>query len=282
MFNLPDPGRYRLERPPLVLAVVQVQFPIIGRLQELAGITPIQEELRAVFPYMERLQTQQLTLAFTPGAVVQPPLAETSVGWKLTDDQGWTVLIEPGAATVSIGPSYGSIDEFAQRVELLLASLHSAGGVRRCNRLGVRYVNLAAVPPDDQQGWVRWFREELTGWIATPIVTTDTVLDSSISQTTLHSRPTGNLSVAPHQVNGVVRHGLLPAGTAIPVATVTPLQPLSVPSFILDIDIFSTGPQPFDATNLARQFRAFHSEIDRFFRWSLAPEGEARFGVTAQ
>jgi uncharacterized protein (TIGR04255 family) len=60
------------------------------------------------------------------------------------------------------------------------------------------------------------------------------------------------------------------------------LEPLAVPSFILDIDIFSAGPQPFDAPSLATQFRAYHSEIDRFFRWSLAPDGEARFGVVAQ
>ena len=282
MFNLPDPGRYRLERPPLVLAVVQVHFPIVGRLQELPGITPIQEELRDVFPYMERLQTQKLTLAFAPGVVAQPPLAETSIGWKFSDDQGWAVLIEPGTATVSIGPSYGSIDEFAHRVELLLSALHSAGGVRRCDRIGVRYVNLAAVPPDDQDGWVNWFRKELTGWIGMPIATSDTVLESSISQTTLHSRPSGNLSAASHQINGIVRHGLLPAGTSIPVATVTPLQPLSVPSFILDIDIFSIGPQPFDTANLTKQFRAYHSEIDRFFRWSLAAEGEKHFGVIGQ
>jgi uncharacterized protein (TIGR04255 family) len=209
-------------------------------------------------------------------------LTETSIGWKFSDDHGWSVLIEPGSATVSIGSNYESIDEFAQRVELLLASLHNAGGVRRCNRIGVRYVNLAAVTPDDQQGWVHWFREELAGWIAMPILASDTVLDSSISQTTLHSRPTGNLAAVPHQVHGVVRHGLLPAGTAIPVATVTPLEPLAVPSFILDIDIFSAGPQPFDAPSLATQFRAYHSEIDRFFRWSLAPDGEARFGVVAQ
>jgi uncharacterized protein (TIGR04255 family) len=282
VFNLPDPGRYRLAHPPLALAVVQVQFPIIGRLQELAGITPIQEELRAAFPYMERLQTQQFTLAIGPGAIAQPPLTETSIGWKFSDDHGWSLLIEPGTATVSIGSNYESIDEFAQRVELLLTSLHNAGGVRRCDRIGVRYVNLAAVTPDDQQEWVHWFREELAGWIAMPVFANDTVLDSSISQTTLHSRPTGNLSGSPHQVNGVVRHGLLPAGTAIPVATVTPLQPLAVPSFILDIDIFSIGPQPFDIPSLARQFRQYHSEIDRFFRWSLAAAGEARFGVIAQ
>jgi uncharacterized protein (TIGR04255 family) len=107
-------------------------------------------------------------------------------------------------------------------------------------------------------------------------------VESSISQTSLRGRGVDELAVAPHEVQAIVRHGLLPPGTTIPVASVTPLQPLAFPGFILDIDAFIAGPQPFDTDLLQQQFVGLHKQIDRFFVWSLAEEGLEHFGLERQ
>jgi uncharacterized protein (TIGR04255 family) len=50
-------------------------------------------------------------------------------------------------------------------------------------------------------------------------------------------------------------------------------------AFLLDIDLFVDGHQPFEADELSRQITMLHDQIDRFFRWALAPAGEEYFGL---
>ncbi len=280
MFDLPDPGRYILRRPPLVMALVQVQYPLIGRIEELAGITPIQEAIKDVFPYMERLQVNQVMLAFGLGGPVQPPAQQTTVAWKFTDDAGWTAAIDPGSTSLSVGVNYTNVDDFTTRLGRCLRALRDAANIPRCTRIGVRYVNVARIAEGEQ--WAGWFRPELAGWIATDIFTAGATVDSSISQTSVRAAGTGDLAIAPHPVQAVIRNGLLPAGTIIPVGNISPLQPLAVPGFILDIDVSIAGPQPFDVEVLLRQFAGLHQQIDRFFAWSLAEPGRQHFGMERQ
>lgn len=278
MFNLSHPGRYRLQRPPLALSVVQVQYPLVGRLQELAGITPVQEALRETFPYMERIQVNQFTFAFGQGGPTQSPSPEATVSWKFTDDAGWTALIEPGSASISVGPTYETVDEFADRFERLVTALAQFAAVGRADRLGLRYINLAAIAPGNQE-WVQWFRRELAGWIATDVFQEGTIVEQSISQTAVRGHGVADLVDVPHDIQAMIRHGIIPAGTGIPVSSVAPLQPITVPSFILDMDMFISGPQRFDPATLRRQFDGLHDQIDRFFYWSLADAGRQHFGV---
>src|SRR6266446_3027194 len=102
IFELEPPPRYRLENPPLALAVVQLNFPILGRLQTLEGVTPLQDALTATFPYMQVVQVDQLEVVLGPGqSAFAPP--QRSVGWRLTDDAGWVLNINPATAHLAIG-----------------------------------------------------------------------------------------------------------------------------------------------------------------------------------
>jgi uncharacterized protein (TIGR04255 family) len=155
-------------------------------------------------------------------------------------------------------------------------ALDAGGGVTRVDRLGIRYVNIAEMPPGDPEAWRLWFRPELTGWSATQTVADDTRLLTSITQTQLAAPPTGRLSGPPVDIQAMVRHGFIPANTLIP--GVLPRQPQNS-AFLLDIDLFIEAPQPFDADELSRQLTLLHDEIDRFFYWSLAAEGAKYFGI---
>jgi uncharacterized protein (TIGR04255 family) len=277
VFDLPAPGAYRLERPPLATAIAQVSFPLIGRLQELAGVTSVQEALRPMFPYMERVQVSQVQVGFRREGL-ESLQATTGLAWKFTDDDGWTATVEPGAATLSVGPTYGSIEEMAIRWKLLLDALAGVPGMVRCDRIGVRYVNIAEVAPGSKT-WPQWFRSELLGWPALDIFGDHSQLTSTVTQTIMTALPTGQLTEVPHNLQALVHNGVLPAGSVVPLPALPGPPPLKAPSLLLDIDLFVVGPQPFASEPLLSQFRLLHGQIDSFFYWSLTDEGKSYFGI---
>ena len=274
MFGLDPAPRYRLARPPLVEALGQVRFPVRAKLNTLDGVAPIQERLDAVFPYMNQQQVQQVSLLI---GAAGPAAAEsqTAQTWRFTDDSGWSVVIAPDSATQSAGPQYGEFSEFSDRFRTVLTALADGAGVSRADRLGVRYLNIAEVPPGNDGAWRRWFRPELTGWSGSEAVSDTTRLITSITQTQLAAEPVGELSGPPVDVQAIVRHGFIPAGTMVP--GVLPRQPQN-PAYLLDIDLFIDGAQTFDIDELSRQVTMLHDQIDRFFFWAVAPDGAEFFG----
>lgn len=255
-------------------ALGQARFPLRARLQTLDGVAPVQDRLEPLFPYMAQQQVAQVALLIGPagGAAAE---GETARTWRFSDDAGWTLIVAPDSATLSVGPEYGQFDEFVTRFRAILDVLSEAGSVTRCERLGLRYLNIAEVPPGDQRAWRQWFRSELTGWIATDLLAGNTRLVTSITQTQLAVPPEGELSGPPVDIQAIVRHGFIPADTTVP--GVLPTQ-IRNPGYLLDIDLFVDAPQPFDAEELARQVTMLHDQIDRFFHWTLTPDGAAYFG----
>ena len=258
----------------MVQAFAQIHFPVRARLATLEGVAPVQDRLDAVFPYMTQQQTQQLSLLMGPAG---PAAAETQTAhtWRFDDDAGWSLVLAPESATLSVGPNYGEFSEFSDRFRAVLGALAEGAEVRRANRLGMRYLNIAEVPPGNETAWRKWFRPELTGWSATEAVGESTRLITSITQTQLAAPPVGELSGPPVDVQAIVRNGLIPANTTVP--GVLPTQPQN-PAYLLDIDLFVDAPQPFDPEELSGQINMLHAQIDRFFFWALAPGGVSYFG----
>jgi uncharacterized protein (TIGR04255 family) len=275
MFELGPAPRYRLARPPLVQAIGQVRFPVRAELATLAGIAPIQKRLDSVFPYLKQQQVQQLSLLLGPGASAATGSQATHT-WRFEDDAGWSLEIFPDSATLLVGPQYGEFREFSERFHTVLTALGEGAGVSRADRLGVRYLNIADVPPGEEGAWRQWFRRELTGWSAMELVGATTRLITSLTQTQLAAQPVRDLSGPPVEVQAIVRHGLIPANTTVPTGTL-PIQ-IQNAAYLLDIDVFVEAPQPFDPGELSRQVTLFHDQIDRFFFWALSQDGLEYFG----
>jgi uncharacterized protein (TIGR04255 family) len=274
VFELEAAGRYRLARAPLVQALAQVRFPLVAHLQTLPGVAPVQDRLRDLFPYMAQQHVQEFALQIGP-AVSAPPEMETSVTWEFTDDDGRLLVLAAGNATLSVGEQYEGIEDFAARFREVLAALGAVEGLRRCDRLGVRYLSLAQPPPGDDDAWARWFRPELTGWAASGIIAPDAIVNGSITQTQITSPPSSDFAVCPGDVGAIIRHGFVGAGAAIPgVPPIVTAQP----TYLVDLDLFVAVPQQFDLDALVAQFLALHGQIDRFFKWTLTGEGLAFFG----
>ena len=273
LFQIPEAPRYRLKRAPLVQALAQVRYPLIAALETMPGIAPLQEALRESFPYMEQERVQEVSLVIGPAGPAGGSGAE-SVTWNLTNDTGALIVIGAGSATLSSGASYTTVEPFSADFGRMLHALESVG-VPRCDRLGVRYLSLAANLPGEDRSWRHWFKPELLGWAGSEAVA-DGALETSINQVMLSQPPTDDLAGPPADIQATVRHGAVPAGTDVP--GIPPLQ-VSDASYLLDLDVYVTGHQPFDPAKILMQFEMFHAQIDRFFYWALTPEGAEHFGI---
>jgi uncharacterized protein (TIGR04255 family) len=274
MFRLsPAPG-YRLRRPPLKQALVDVRFPVRALLATVEGVAPIQQRLGELFPYLKSQPVQQVSLTVSAGNPVAAG-AQTAQTWRFEDDSGWSLVLAPDGATLMIGPQYRQFREFSDRFNAVLDALSGGAGVRRADRLGVRYLNIAEFPPGDDHAWQRWFRPELIGWSGAEVLDPGVKLITNLTQTQLAVPPVGELSGPPVDVQAIIRHGVIPANTIVPGAT--PLQSQR-PAFLVDIDVFVDAPQPFEPGELSRQITMFHDQIDRFFYWSMTEDGAEYFG----
>lgn len=272
MFELTAPPRYRLERAPLAQALAQVRFPLVAHLGTIAGIAPLQERIKHLFPFMEAQYTHQLSFVIGPGGSATDDQQNTQ--WHFTSDRGDLLVVDAGSATLSAGDNYEGVEKFADIFKQVLAELADVESIRRCDRVGVRYLSLAEQPPGDDRAWTRWFRPELTGWVGSPVVQATSVR-SAITQVELVSVAVPGLPPI-GEAHAIVRHGVVPGSTAMPGVPPVVAKQLS---YVLDFDLFVAAPHVFDVELINQEFLALHSQIDRFFRWTLSDEGEQYFGV---
>jgi uncharacterized protein (TIGR04255 family) len=225
----------------------------------------------------EPMQQLTLPMQLPVNAVASVQVeSETVVNWRFTDNLGYTFVIGVDTATLEVGPAYQSIEDFVGRFQAGLRALETAGGVQRCTRLGLRYLNIAETRPDSEHAWREWFRPELVGWIGGNVLSANARLAASVTQTQVRARPAGDLAIAPTEVQAIIRHGWFPPGTGVP--GLAP-RPTTQPAYLLDIDLFIEYLQEFRADSLLEQLRALHGQIDRFFYWSLTESGARHFGL---
>jgi uncharacterized protein (TIGR04255 family) len=249
---------------------------MLAHLQSVDGIARLQDRLGDRFPYLNQRSQQQLALQFQigPGGLAAGP-GITSAGWEFTDDNGNLLLVEPGALTLSVGSAYEGFDSFQESLGEVLVAFTETEPVRRCERIGVRYLSLAELTPGEQREWTQWFRPELLGWAGHPdVLSPATQLVSTLTQVQLVGAPDASLGPVSVSPQAIIRHGWLPAGSLLP--GVPPLQPQEA-GYFMDLDIAVATPQRFDVATIVNQFQWLHHQIDRFFAWSLTENGRAHF-----
>jgi uncharacterized protein (TIGR04255 family) len=273
VLEIERPGPFVVDRPPLIQAIAQVQFPQIARFSTMAGVAPIQDALQDCFPYMHQVDVQEITMSFGPAGA--NPQAASSKVTRFTADEGWTLELTAGTATLTAEPpAYTSSEIFAERLARVLQALADDPGMRRCDRIGVRYVNLVPIL-DGTDDWFDWFQPELTGWTRPDLLTSDAELVATVTESRVNRHLGGSLAWAT-AVESIVRHGLVPKASVLPLSQP---RPLPHTSFLLDLDLFVSEPQIWETELLVNQYRALHAEIESFFYWSLTDRGKKEFGV---
>ena len=274
MFNLEPIAEYQLERPPLVQALAQVRFPLVARAATLGGLAPLQEALSSLLPFVQRFQETSLTVDVSGEPDVKSELTNS---WHFTDDEGRLLALNINSLTFSVGHQYVGVNDFLSRFQDILTIAKDHLLIRRCDRIGIRYLDAVSTDDADDNGgnWHDWFRPEILGWPASNVVAEESKIDSIVSQTQLHARPNG-ASDMPSDMMAVIRHGVFDKGSVVPGI---PPVVLTSRSFVFDLDFFVTAQQAFDVREICREARVMHGYLDRFFRWSLTREGEEYFGI---
>src|ERR1044071_9494701 len=99
VFDLPDPGNYRLDLPPLRQAHAEIRFPLIARFQTLDGVAGIQGRLQDRFPFMRRRDVAEMGIKIGPEGPEKPEVG-TSSTWELSNDEGLFVTVGPAVASL--------------------------------------------------------------------------------------------------------------------------------------------------------------------------------------
>ena len=206
-----------------------------------------------------------------PAGPAAPPETSQNVVHELSSDDGWTLTLTMSSATLSVGEEYSGIGDFAERFTEMCVALAGTGGVARCDRLGLRYLD--AVEIDGADGWEEWFQPLIIG-VAAPALSRNSLL-SSLTETRLRKQTDGPFQALRAPIEGILRHGVVPAGS---VLAGVPPRPLQQRTFLFDMDTFVAAPQPFDPEGLTDQFHALHTEIEKVFHWAVTEQGRVRFG----
>jgi uncharacterized protein (TIGR04255 family) len=251
----PVPVEVPLDAAPLVRVVAQVRFPLVVAIDQQDFIGPFQEAVRAEYPVLRHERTHGL-LVTLDGV----PPAKPQTAWRFSDLEGhWRVSLTPEFLALET-TAYKSRTDFLERLRTVLLALDKHVDPKLVDRLGVRYVD--RVSGSDVGDITKLVREEVRG-----------ITGTSVSAHVQHALTETLFAIGDRRV--LTRWGRLPpGGTTDPGA----IEPIDEPSWILDLDMFSTEAFPFDVERLIREADEFAQRLYALFRWAVTNDFLIRYG----
>ena len=257
-FSGPPPEEIPLARAPLPLVVAQVTFPTVAGFTKLESIAPFQAALMNQYPI---LRPEPATSFVIGPKGIQIQAGEGKI-WRFHDKGNkWRVSLTTEFVALETR-SYEGRQDFIERFRAILAALQQAAKPAVYERLGVRFSN--RLRGNDVDALPRLVHPELLGIVA-----------SRLSAKLVHSVCETSFTIGDDALN--VRWGLLPpGGTPDPAA----IEPMDEPTWLLDMDAFTSKSADFSTDAVADKAVAFASRIYSFFRWAVTDEFLSRFGGT--
>ena len=247
-----------LPRAPLVRVIAQVRFPPILAIRDPDRAAGFQDAIREPYPHLSREQAHSIEL--TAG---EPPNVHQEIIWRFADrarDPRWQVSL--GVDFVALDTSaYESRQDFLDRLHAVVTAAEKAFRPAEVQRLGVRYVDRLTDEAVERVGEL--FHPEILG-IMRPAEDASSDLGDSI----IHlMNDVQFLARNGSRVQG--RWGKLPPNaTHDPVA----IDPIDKPSWVLDLDMFTSEPQPFSSEELLRTATDFAECLYWLFRRMVTNE----------
>lgn len=250
-----------LSRAPLITVVSQIRFPPITSIAREEFVGPFQERIRQQFPVLR--QEREVNVVLTPSGV--SPGGDPAPIWRFLDrpqDSGWKVSLAPSFVALDTS-TYESRTDFLGRLRAVLAALADTVAPSTSDRIGLRYVD--RVPLDQGDG-------DLEQWIK-PQVLGMTPVQPGAGASLTHSVSDTEFQLGDATLHG--RWGLIPPNTQL-----DPLHgdAVDVPSWILDLDMYTSAMRDFDVDRLVATTEGFAAHIYRFFRWAVRPALLRRYG----
>jgi len=241
-----------LERSPIVLALVQLQFPAILSIKtDEKMVARYQDRVRERYPYF--FVGQQVEFLLGPQGVAQQPAQASN--WQFKDiEQNWTITITTNAVTLETR-RYTSISDFVDRMAEAVLAAKEVFGITVQQRVGLRYVNeIRHSEVEKPSDWRQFMNLALLGPLS------DDAVADSIESTAQELRLTtsdGSL---------ILRHGATRGTTvALEPGTVAPEGEF----YLLDIDAFNEEGRELDVRALGELVKSYNSTIYSLFRWSM-------------
>jgi uncharacterized protein (TIGR04255 family) len=253
------PAEIPLARSPLARVLAQVRFSSVLKIDSKEGVAPLQEELRANYPLLEQMVSQQLRIDMTPGGGGIQPVVNNV--WRFSDAEHGLVLSLTSDALTLEARHYPGRATFLDRWADALSRVERVFAPGLALRTGTRYLNRLA--GESLERLPDWVRPNLIG----------------VAQPELREHVTQAISEANLKVEEgdlLLRWGVIPAN-----ATIDPglLEPASTWSWILDIDVSSGQQKPFNAVELAAEYGRLMERAYSVFRWVVTEEGLQHFGA---
>ncbi len=236
----------------LVTSIAQVRFPQVLSIEKRDFVAPFQEAIRDQYPVLRAEHTQALVVGLPGASPMQPPI----VIWRFTDVEGnWKASLAPDFAAIET-TAYKSRRDFFERFATIVQALAEYVSPRIVDRLGVRYIDrITGAAVNDISKLVR---PEILGVVAT---TAAKYARLSLSE--------NRFAVPEPAAQLVARWGLLPEGATVDRAAI---EPLTEPSWILDLDMFRTEPRAFDPAEVVTDALSYAERTYAFFRWVVTDD----------
>ena len=251
----PPPAEVPLPRAPLVRVIAQVRFAPILAIRSPDAVSIFQEAIRGTYPILNEDRIHQIILA-TGGT---PDIREGNI-WRFSDDKKrWRTSLSVDFIALETS-EYVSRQDFLERLGFLLAALEAAFKPAEVQRLGLRYIDRLTDDAVDRIGEL--IRPKVLG-ILQPNKEPPLDLGNAI----LHLMTEAQLIAAEGRIQA--RWGKLPAN-----ATYDPdaLEPVDKESWVLDLDMFTPGPQKFASDELRTTATRFAERIYTVFREMVTDE----------
>jgi uncharacterized protein (TIGR04255 family) len=250
-FGNEDLNEISLAQPPLDLTLVQIRYPRLSRLaNDDQFITRFANAVADNYPIFDPVQ-QAVGLLIGPEGIKQTQ--ETAKIWRIRSaDDDWTVSITDNFLALQV-KSYPGRTRLRENLSALLAPFLEIIAPPYVERLGVRYINRIHEPE---------ILDRLPSMVRTEALGTVSV--SLPESVTLNHNISESLYILGNQMLQV-KSGYLSSGVGHdPIISIA-----DHPTWILDLDAFSSIKTPSTVTDIDSLCEELASIVYRYFRWAV-------------
>lgn len=245
-----DRDRYLYRKPQLVEVICQLRFPTILSISAREP-ADFQEAIRREFPQYKRLQEQpQPRVVGAPGSLRVEEAERVTNYQFLSADGKWKVNLTNNFVALAT-PAYTKWEDFAAKLDLVLAQFIPIYQPAYFERVGLRFINVISRKALDLEGVP--FRELIQpGFLG--LLGEDDVREENFSRAgqDVELRVSGGCLVKLHAGPGLLQRGSVKDNEV---------------KFILDNDIFMTGKLPVN--QCAPALQTVHLQADRLFSGAI-------------
>lgn len=244
-----------LSRAPLVRVLAQVRLPGVvsmlpGRYNETA--TQVMTELQDAYGVVEQHHEAVFTLSPTGVEAQQGP----SIWRARSADRRWLLTIAPNFVALETS-AYTVRQDFMERFVEVLRVVESVIRPPEVERIGLRYTNRIE-SSEHVKSVGQLLQPEALGGLLTPRPP-GVALVHLMTEALYRSAPDRMVHL---------RSGLVPGNSAFD----PDIPALDKPSWILDLDSFTTERAPFDVQTLGHVSTELALAAYRYFRWLITDE----------